>query len=284
MREKKVMTIQDISCVGQCSLTVALPIISACGIETAILPSAVLSTHTGFQGFTFHDLSDDIQAIANHWKNEKICFDAIYSGYLGSVHQVDDVIALMNTLLTENGEKIVDPAMADNGKLYTGFDQVFVQAMKRLCGQADVIFPNITEAALLTDSEYCMDNHSSEYIEHLLRKLGELGAKTVILKGVMDRAGQIGVIVYDVASKEKLSYYTKKIEKSSHGTGDCFASVFTGALMRGFDYFSAAKLAADFVVTCLEKTMDDPDHWYGVKFEKALPMLISRIEGLHSAE
>ena len=269
---------------GQCSLTVALPIISACGIETAILPSAVLSTHTGFQGFTFHDLSDDIQAIANHWKNEKICFDAIYSGYLGSVRQVDDVIALMNTLLTENGEKIVDPAMADNGKLYTGFDQVFVQAMKRLCGQADVILPNITEAALLTDSEYCMDKHSSEYIEHLLRKLGELGAKTVILKGVMDRAGQIGVIVYDVASKEKLSYYTKKIEKSSHGTGDCFASVFTGALMRGFDYFSAAKLAADFVVTCLEKTMDDPDHWYGVKFEKALPMLISRIEGLHSAE
>jgi len=149
MREKKVMTIQDISCVGQCSLTVALPIISACGIETAILPSAVLSTHTGFQGFTFHDLSDDIQAIANHWKNEKICFDAIYSGYLGSVHQVDDVIALMNALLTENGEKI-DTIIMDPPR--SGSTPEFIAAIRKLSPKR-VIYVSCNPETLARDLE-----------------------------------------------------------------------------------------------------------------------------------
>ena len=172
MQDKRILTIQDISCVGQCSLTVALPIISACGIECAILPSAVLSTHTGgFTNFTFRDLTEDIPAIRKHWEDENIKFDAVYTGYLGSVKQMDYVSEIMESLLKEGGLKIVDPAMADNGKLYTGFNMDFVKAMAGLCTKADIILPNITEAAFMTDSECILENHNEAYINDLLKKL-----------------------------------------------------------------------------------------------------------------
>ncbi|XXQ68507.1 pyridoxamine kinase [Neisseriaceae bacterium B1] len=278
MSDKKVMTIQDISCYGQCSLTVALPIISACGIETAILPSAVLSTHTGgFTGYTFRDLADDIPAIYQHWQKEGISFDAIYSGYLGSKRQIDDVIHMMNTLLTANGVKIVDPAMADNGKLYYGFDDKHVKAMARLCGQADIMLPNITEAAFMTNSECRMEGQDEAYIDDLLAKLAKLGAKTIILKGLTYVPNKLGLVVYDVASGEKFVYLNDRVDYASHGTGDCYAAAFTGALMQGRTIEQAASLAADFVVECLHKTIDDQSHWYGVKFEKALPMLVNEL-------
>lgn len=278
MSDKKVMTIQDISCVGQCSLTVALPIISACGIETAILPSAVLSTHTGgFTGYTFRDLAEDIPAIQNHWQKEGIAFDAIYSGYLGSERQIDDVIGLMNNVLLPNGIKIVDPAMADNGKLYYGFDEAYVQAMTRLCAHADIILPNITEAAFMTGSECRIDGQDKAYIDDLLAKLAKIGAKTIILKGLTYVPNKLGVVVYDVASGDQFVYLKDRVNYNSHGTGDCYAAAFTGALMQGRSCQQAASLAADFVVECLHKTIDDKNHWYGVKFEKALPMLVKEL-------
>ena len=147
MAYPKILTVQDISCVGQCSLTVALPIISACGIETCVLPSAVLSTHTaGFKGYTFRDLTDDMPDICAHWQKEGISFDAVYTGYLGSTKQIDYVKNILSTVKKSDGYAVVDPAMADNGKLYPGFDMEFVEAMKTLCGAADYILPNITEA------------------------------------------------------------------------------------------------------------------------------------------
>ena len=155
MEYKKILTIQDISCVGQCSLTVALPILSACGLETCILPSAVLSTHTaGFSGFTFRDLTDDMPKIQEHWQKENIKFKAIYTGYLGSVKQVGYVRNILDTMGTDDCIRIVDPAMADNGKLYSIFNDEYVKAMRELCASADILIPNITEAAFLAEVEY----------------------------------------------------------------------------------------------------------------------------------
>ena len=154
MSYKRILTIQDISCVGQCSLTVALPILSACGVETCVLPSAVLSTHTaGFSGYTFRDLTEDMPAIKDHWVKEGIAFDGVYTGYLGSTKQIDYVKEII-AATAKDGVAIIDPAMADNGKLYPGFDAAFVEEMKKLCATADYLLPNLTEACLLTDTEY----------------------------------------------------------------------------------------------------------------------------------
>lgn len=268
---RRILTIQDISCVGQCSLTVALPIISACGVEASVLPTAVLSTHTGgFTGFTFRDLTDDIPAIKKHWQKENITFDAIYTGYLGSAKQVEYVLDILNTMGNEKSVNIIDPAMADGGKLYTGFDMDFVEAMKKLIPAADYLLPNITEACLLTGLEYNPEP-DEEFLKLVLRKLHDMGAKTVIITGESFTEGKTGAVIYD--GNEYSSYEHVKLSKSCHGTGDIYASAFTGALMNGKTALESAKVAADFVVECIKCTMKDEDHVYGARFEPVLHLL-----------
>ena len=275
MEYKKLLTIQDISCVGQCSLTVALPILSACGHETCILPSAVLSTHTaGFSGFTFRDLTDDMPSIQAHWNKEGIKFDAIYTGYLGSTKQVGYVKNILDTLGTERCVRIVDPAFADNGKLYPIFDQVYVEAMKTLCPSADILLPNITEACFLAGVEY-QETYDESYIKALLLSLSKLGCSTIVLTGVGYTPNKTGVVVYE--NGEICYYEHRRIAKGCHGTGDVYASTFVGALLKGKSIFEAAKIAADYTVLCIENTQGDPNHWYGVKFETALPQLIGML-------
>lgn len=275
MANKKVLTIQDISCVGQCSLTVALPIISACGIETCPLPSAVLSTHTGgFTGYTFRDLTDDMPLIREHWINEKIKFDAIYTGYLGSTKQIDIVKTFFDTCAGEGALKIVDPAMADNGKLYYGFDMAFVEQMKSLCAMADYVVPNITEAAMLTGMEFKTE-YDENYVNELVDKLLALGAKAVILTGVSYNADKTGVLVCE--NGEKKYYEHEKVSRGCHGTGDIYASAFVGSMMRGKSAYAAAKIAADYTVDCIKTTLEDPDHWYGARFEPSLSKLIEML-------
>ena len=275
MAYKKILTIQDISCVGQCSLTVALPILSACGMETCILPSAVLSTHTaGFSGFTFRDLTDDMPAIQEHWKKENIKFKAIYTGYLGSIKQIGYVRDILKTMGTDDCVCIVEPAMADNGQLYSIFNQDYVDAMKVLCGEADILVPNITEACFLTDEEY-KETYDEGYICNLVEKLKALGAKTVVLTGVSYESGKTGVVVYE---NGKMEYYKHdKIAKGSHGTGDIYASAFVGALMNDKSVYESAKIAADYTVKCIINTQGDADHWYGAKFETALGDLMKML-------
>ena len=275
MEYKKILTIQDISCVGQCSLTVALPILSACGMETCILPSAVLSTHTmGFSGFTFRDLTDDMPAIQEHWQKEGIKFDGIYTGYLGSTKQVGYVKNILDTMGNDRCVKIVDPAFADNGKLYPIFDNVYVDAMKTLCPSADILLPNITEACFLSGVAY-KETYNENDIKELLAELSKLGCATIVLTGVSYSPEKTGVVVYEDG---KISYYEhRRISKGCHGTGDVYASAFTGALMNGNSIFEAAKIAADYTVLCIEKTQNDPEHWYGVKFETALPELMQML-------
>ena len=271
MSYKRILTVQDVSCFGQCSLTVALPIISACGHETVILPSAVLSTHTaGFTGFTVRDLTDDIPGISAHWKKEGITFDAFYTGYLGSEKQIDMILDIFKDNSREGALKIVDPAMADNGKLYPAFDSGYVNAMKKLCRNADIVLPNITEAAFLTDTKY-REDYDEEHVKLLCERLISLGAKTVVMTGIGYTADTTGVAVYGKNGYEYFSH--EKLARSCHGTGDVFASAFTGAVLSGLSPFEAAKVAAGFTLSSMKKTADDETHTYGVKFEKALPEL-----------
>ena len=275
MNYKRILTIQDISCVGQCSLTVALPIISACGIETSVLPSAVLSTHTmGFTGFTFRDLTDDMPDICAHWKKEGITFDGIYTGYLGSAKQIEYVKNIIANTAAEGCLTVIDPAMADNGKLYPAFDESYVNEMKKLCADADYLLPNITEACFLTNMEYRTE-YDAEYIDELVGKLCALGAKNVILTGVSYKDGYTGVLVFE--NGESQYYEHKQIAGGIHGTGDIYASAFTGARLRGKTAFKAAKIAADYVVECIIESKNDPDHTYGARFEPVLGKLIQML-------
>jgi len=275
MNYPRVLTIQDLSCFGQCSLTVALPILSAFGVETAVLPTALLSTHTGgFQGFTFLPLADEMEKIMAHWQREKIHFDAIYTGYLGEKHHAAIVRQLIQTMLDQNGLIVIDPAFADHGKLYTGFDDDYVEHMRSLVTEADYLLPNMTEACMLAGTPF-NERQSPEQADLLIRKLKSMGAKNVVLKGVRFFNDNVGVAISQ--DDDVVFYQHRRIECSYHGTGDIFASVFTGALLNGHSPLDAAKTAADFVVRCIEKTGVDVNHPYGVKFELALPDLMNKL-------
>ena len=275
---KRIITVQDISCVGKCSLTVALPVISAMGVEACVLPTAVLSTHTAFKGFTFRDLTGDITAITSHWQQEKISFDAIYTGYLGSIEQIDLMHKLINDFGGGSTRVIVDPCMADNGNLYSGFTPDFAKAMAGLCSKADVIVPNLTEASFLLGLPYIAAGYDKDYIEDLLQKLAVLGARRIVLKGISFDDKKIGIACYDSDSQKTIWYFHEKMPQNFHGTGDIFASVLTGALVRDFNLDKACRLAADFVVESIKATLSHKDYnWYGVDFEAALPSLISQL-------
>lgn len=267
MKDIRVLSIQDISCFGQCSLTVALPVLSSLGVETAILPTAILSTHTsGFSGYTFRDLKDDLPAIVSHWRKEGIAFDGVYTGYLGHGKDVEVVLDIADSPLNR-GPLIVDPAFGDDGKLYGGFDEAYVESMRGLAKEADILLPNLTEACALLDIPY-LSLPSEKETEALLRGLHALGAKNIVLKGVCKTEGKIGLAISDGLS---IRYYVHdRLDRDSHGTGDVFASVFVGAYLRGLDLYEAGKLAADFTYRCIENTQDDPNHRYGVKFEPLL--------------
>ena len=275
MHYQRVLTIQDISCVGQCSMTVALPILSACGHETAVLPSAVLSTHTaGFTGYTVRDLAPDMPGVTAHWKKEGITFDAVYTGYLGSAEQVDYVLDIISGCLKKDGLALIDPAMADYGKLYPGFDDNYVQATKRLCQHADYILPNITEACLLTGIAY-QETYDKAYIDALLLALQEQVCKNIILTGVSYAEGKTGI---EVIENGQRNYYEHiHLPNSCHGTGDIYSSAFVGAMLKGKSAYQSAKIAADYTLACMYATADSPDHWYGAKFEPVLGQLIDAL-------
>lgn len=271
MKYPRILTVQDISCVGQCSLTVALPILSACGAECCVLPTAILSTHTGGLGRPhIRDLTEDMAPIAAHWREQGMTFDVISSGYLGSIAQMERVSDLFDTLAAPGCVKIIDPAMADHGKLYAGFDGAFVEAMKGFCGKADYLLPNITEACLLTGTEYKTD-YDRAYIDGLLEKLSGLGCRNIVLTGVSFDGDTTGVMVNDAyVSHERLS-------QSCHGTGDVFAAAFAGALSRGKTALQAAQIAAEFTLSCMKLTLRENTRPYGVMFEPVLPELMAAL-------
>ena len=277
---KRIVTIQDISCIGKCSLTVALPIISAMGVETAVVPTAVLSTHTAFKGFTFRNLTEDILPIAEHWKKEQIEFDAIYTGYLGSFEQLKIVLQFFDEFKQDRNVIFVDPVMADNGKLYPGFTEEFAFEMAKLCGNADVIVPNLTEASFMLGIPYAGSGYNEDYIKDVLIRLSGLGAKKVVLTGVSFEKDKLGIMSYNSETEQFFKYFNDKLPVSFHGTGDIFASTCVGALMNEFSLEDSLKIAVDYTVESIKASMKDKKHrWYGVNFEEAIPMLIKRIKG-----
>ena len=292
---KRVLTVQDISCVGKCSLTAAIPVISAMGIEVCPLPTAILSNHTAFSSFSFLDLTDKIPEILNEWKKQGFHFDAIYTGYLGSIKQIDLVHKILDEFAQNDTLVVIDPCMADNGKLYTGFSQDFVQQMAKLCGRANVILPNMTEACFLVNQDYDIFTHTNESITKLMAKLLSLGANHVVLKGVDFSSDKIGVAYYSQKNNndsrnligksiiensidDMKIYFHHRYDENFHGTGDLFASAVTGALVLKKELKEAVEIACDFIQESIECTLSNPNYnWYGVEFESALKNLPQRL-------
>lgn len=276
---KRIVSVQDISCLGKCSLTVALPIISAMGVECAVVPTAVLSTHTMFRGYTFCDLTEDIQPIVEHWKKEGIKYDAVYTGYLGSFEQLSLVSDMFDLYGKDGALIVVDPVMADNGKLYPGFTKEFAASMAKLCSKADIILPNLTEASYMLDIPYVGADYDEDYIKGLLVKLCSLGCKCAVITGVSFENGRLGVMSYNSETGEYFKYFNTHIPVSYHGTGDVFSSSFVGGMMNGLGLEGTLKIAVDYTVDCIQKTVDNPEsHSYGVDFEASIPMLVSRLQ------
>ena len=275
---KRVLTIQDISCFGKCSLTVALPVISAMGVETAVIPTAVLSTHTMFKNFTVKDLTDQIVPITEHWRAEGIGFDAVYTGYLGSFEQIEIVEKLFDDFADSDTLRFIDPVMADNGKLYPAFDEAYAARNAELCRHADFIVPNITEACFMTGTDY-RETTDEAYIKNLLEKLGALGPKTAVLTGVSLSPGKTGVMGLDTVSGTFYTYQNDRIDATYHGTGDLFSSTCVGAMMNGIDWQTAMQIAADYTARTIAVTVANPANpWYGVDFETTIPDLIRMLD------
>ena len=275
---KKILTIQDISCFGKCSLTVALPVISAMGVETVILPTAVLSTHTMFSDFTVKDLTDQLEPITDHWKSQGITFDAIYTGYLGSAEEIDITRRIFEKFRTDNTLIFIDPVMADNGKMYPAFDMEYARLNAGLCASADIIVPNITEACFMTGTEY-KETYDEAYILTLLERLAKLGAGTVVLTGVSLSEGKTGIYGLDTKTGRTFLYQNDRIAASYHGTGDLFSSVSVGGIVRGLSLEESFRIAADYTAKTIETTLKNPENpWYGVDFETTLPELIKMLQ------
>ncbi len=275
---KRILTIQDISCLGKCSATAALPILSAMGMETVILPTAVLSSHTAFSSYTFCDLSDEMQKIAAEWRKQNITFDAVYTGYLGSIEQVSIVEQFLAQFCTPETCVFVDPVLGDFGRLYNGFTEEFPQHMNRLCSRADVIVPNLTEASCLLGIPYVEAGYKEKDVCEILRRLSDSGAKMVILTGISFAESEVGFMGYDAARNQYFSYFHKRFPQQFHGTGDVFASTCVGGLMRGLSLEQAARLAEDFTLESIRVTSAAQDaRWYGVHYETAFPYLFRRL-------
>lgn len=279
MTQKKIATIQDLSCMGRCSLTVALPILSAAGIETCIIPTAVLSTHTGgFTGNTFRDLTDDVEPIIAHWKTLPVKFDAISSGYLGSLRQIEMVLNLFDTFKAESTMIVVDPAMADNGKLYSAFSPDFPKGMARVVAKADIALPNITEASLLLGAEYIEAGYSEDYIKSLLTGISSLGPKKVVITGVQYEEGKIGAAIYDSEAQTFGYICGDKHGSYYHGTGDIFTSTVVSGLLNDMTLESATLLAVNMTRNSIIATDgENIDLKYGVHFENAIPAFIKEL-------
>ena len=274
--QKRVMAIHDISCFGKCSITAALPVLSAAGAEVCPVPTAVLSTHTGgFEGYTFEDLTHNILPVAEHFKKLDIKFDCIYSGYLGSYEQIEYMKKIISIFKEEKTLVLVDPVMGDNGRLYAGFDMDFAKEMTSLCKMADIIVPNVTEAAFMTGVEYQEPPYTKEYLELLLKELEKICGGDIVLTGAVLEKGKTGIVIYNNGNTE---YITKKAcEGMYHGTGDVFASTLLSGIMNDFSLREAGEIATDFVIECIEKTKE-LGVFYGVNFEQCLPSLIKKLK------
>lgn len=278
---KRIAAIHDLSGFGKCSLTVILPILSACGLETCPLLTASLSSHTGgLPGFTHRDLTPDLLPAARQWHRLGLKFDGIYSGFLGSMAQITVVSEIFDLLSQRDTLIFVDPCMADNGKLYQTYSPQMARGTKGLCEKADFILPNLTEAALLLDEPYQPERYrAEEAVSGLLNRLASRFHCGVVLTGISFFQDQTGAACQEGPGKEPAFVFSRKIARHYHGTGDLFASVFVAGVMKGLTVQYSAQIAADFVSAAIARTvLDGTDERYGVNFEQGIPDLIQQFQ------
>ena len=274
MSTPRIAAIHDLSCFGRCSLTIALPVLSAMGCQCCPLPTALLSAHTGFPGNTFLDLTAEMGRIADHWTAMDLQFDAIYSGFLGSADQVDTVARFFDTFKKSDTAVIVDPVMGDHGTAYRTCTPELCRGMRVLAENADVITPNLTEAALLLDHPYEEIQRTDAY--EVVRRFSVGGRRSVVLTGYSSESGQTGALYFDRDSGESKAVQTPREPQDFSGTGDLFASVLAGGVARGVPLFQAAQAAADFVRDCIARTLAEGlTEQDGVDFEPLLGQLTS---------
>ncbi|MCQ2086149.1 MAG: pyridoxamine kinase [archaeon] len=279
MVQKRVLAIHDISCLGKCSLTVALPIISSVGLECTVIPTAVLSTQTeGFQNYRYHSLTKDVKHIVNHWVTLNLKFDSIYVGFLGSFSQIDVVCEIIDKF-GEDAIIVVDPCMASNGKLYPTFSRRFPKRMKKLCARADIIVPNMTEAAMLLGEKYISGPYTVEFIDATMNKLTKIGPERVVLTGVYFDNKRIGSAVYDISSGEKSMYLCNKIPGCYYGAGDIFGSTVVASILNGMSLSDANRIAVDYTAESIKRTYDaGTDTRFGINFEEGLQTLMKNVK------
>ncbi len=275
MAQKKILVIQDMSCTGRCSITVALPLLSACGFETAVVPTSVLSTHTGgFVDYYHIDLTDDMDGILEHWKKLNMHFDGIYVGFLASKSQVDNTIRFIEQVKDEATIIFVDPAMADEGELYSLLPEGFPKEMKRLCAMSNVMVPNMSEAFMLLDMEYEEGPYEERKIEEMLKKLAKINETQVILTGVSFEDNRIGAASYHTCGDFHF-YACRYVDGMFYGAGDVFMSVLVGAIMNDLTIPRSIDISCEFVLDCIERTvMEAEDYRYGLNFEQGIPFLL----------
>ncbi len=275
MKQKRLVTIQDLSCFGKCSISVALPVISALGVETVVLPTAVLSTHTGeFKNYTFHPLHDEFRGICEHWASLKIEFDAIYVGYIGSPELIDAVSDFIDKFKKDDTIVFIDPVMADNGNFYSGLDGEYAEKLATLCKKADIISPNMTEAMILSGNSP-KNYKDAKNLEIIAKSLSNLCDK-VIITGVHSE-NTISTVAYEKGTDTLFSAEKPLYDGVFYGAGDLFASAFIGKFLCGASLSEATKSASDFVNNCILNTLDEREkYWYGLKFEQSLGILINK--------
>ncbi len=278
-REISCAAIHDLSGLGKCSLTLALPVLSACGVETSVIPTAVLSTHTGgFTGFTYRDLTEDMLPTARHWKREGAGFSALYTGFLGSAAQIGVVEEIFDMFRHPGGLIFVDPVMGDNGRLYQTYTEKMADGMGRLCRAADIIAPNMTEACRLLGRPYEDGPYSRDRLQEILKELCKLGPRMTVLTGVWLDRETLGSACFDSRAGQTDFFLLPRIEGFYHGTGDLFSSTLLGGLLNGMALSAACALATEFTHRAIEATHKfSRDYRFGPKFECHLPWLCEKI-------
>ena len=278
-KQKKIALINDMSCLGRCSLTVAMPIVSACGFEAVPLPTGVFSAHTEFEGFVCTDLTDKMQPMIEHWRQLGVRFDGICTGYIATKEQADIIKRFLIDFKKSDTFCIVDPVMGDNGEFYKRIDEDFVNEMRFFCSMADVMVPNVTEAELLAGLESTKPPYSIDHIKDILLKLCSIGAPKIVITGVETEDGQVGCAVYDSLTRKANMFFTPKTEGRFPGSGDVFTAALTSALMSGKNFFDAVQIAMGFTCDCVEKTAEaDTERKYGLCFEPQLGKLIKAVK------
>lgn len=277
MSQPRVLIIQDISASCRISMNVAQPVLSVLNNEVNVLPTALLSTHTtsGFQDYTYLDLTEESDKILAHWKSLGRTFDGVLVGYLGSVEQIERIHYIIDTFLKDDGLFILDPAMADGGALYDAFDETYVSKMRELSIHADIVVPNLTEAALLTGETF--DDVEKLNIIKLIKDVASLNKSHVIITGVMSE-GEMGASSYNHVTERFDVQYAPYIEGHFEGTGDLFSSVVAGFLLQEKSVHYAMETAVVYINKVIKRTAkSDKEIRYGVQFETDLPFLIERL-------